>query len=335
MKILFAAGIYPPQIGGPAQYAYSLNQEFKKLGVDTYVLRYSSLLGLPFFIRGPLYFLKLLVYGLRSDVILGFDSLSVGLPSVLAGRLLGKKVILRLGGDFLWEQYIERTREKIPLSQFYKEARLLSRKEKVIFFITRFVLQKCDLVVFTNEWIKEIFVGGYDLKPGQLTVIENAFEALPVKSSYLRKNFIWAGRQIFLKNIDTLKAAFIKVKQADPSIELEIIENLPQEELMSKIKACYAIVYPSISEVSPNFVLEALAYGKPGVITKETGYKDLLRNVSVFVDPLSEEDLTQKILFLGEEKNYQKLLQGIQGFSYRHTYTEIAEEYIKLFKKLL
>ena len=47
MKILIATGIYPPDIGGPAQYAFNLEQEWKKLGHEVRVIKFSDVRYLP------------------------------------------------------------------------------------------------------------------------------------------------------------------------------------------------------------------------------------------------------------------------------------------------
>ena len=53
-------------------------------------------------------------------------------PTMLACRLMGKKYIIRTGGDLLWEWYVERTGEAILLRDFYSRPRALSLKEKAI-----------------------------------------------------------------------------------------------------------------------------------------------------------------------------------------------------------
>ena len=42
LKILIATGIYPPDIGGPATYAYNLSRELTRLGHEVNVLTYSD-----------------------------------------------------------------------------------------------------------------------------------------------------------------------------------------------------------------------------------------------------------------------------------------------------
>ncbi len=56
------------------------------------------------FLFDTLYFLKVLKRGLGVDVIYAQDPVSVGLPSVLAAQILNKKFLLKIVGDYAWEQ---------------------------------------------------------------------------------------------------------------------------------------------------------------------------------------------------------------------------------------
>ena len=120
MKILITTPLYPPDIGGPAQYAFNLEQEFQKLGHKVRVIKFSDVKHWPSGIRHFLYFFKLLPAMFWADWCLILDTFSVGLPAVVAGRLLGKKTIIRTGGDFLWENYVERTGKLVLLRNFYQ-----------------------------------------------------------------------------------------------------------------------------------------------------------------------------------------------------------------------
>ncbi len=51
MKILICTGIYPPDIGGPAQYADNLKDEFLKQGNAVKILTYKLEKKLPIGIR--------------------------------------------------------------------------------------------------------------------------------------------------------------------------------------------------------------------------------------------------------------------------------------------
>ncbi len=105
MKILIATGIYPPDVGGPATYSKLLKDELPKHGIDVQVLSFGQVRYLPKILRHLTYFIKTLKKGREVDVIYALDPVSVGLPSILASKILGKRFILKMVGDYAWEQY--------------------------------------------------------------------------------------------------------------------------------------------------------------------------------------------------------------------------------------
>jgi len=155
MKILISTGIYPPKIGGPAQYAKNLKEAFEKRGNIVSVQTYGVEEKLPTGLRHLFFFFKVIPDVLKSDEVFILDTFSVGLPTVLVCRIFGKKRIIRTGGDFLWEQYVERTGKKVLLSNFYDtEKTNFSRKEKISQKISLLSLQ-CQLIrynfIYANE----------------------------------------------------------------------------------------------------------------------------------------------------------------------------------------
>ena len=98
-KILIATGIYPPDMGGPATYSKLLADELPKRGIEVRVLTFGAVRHLPKVIRHLAYFFKTLSQGREVDIIYAQDPVSVGLPALWAARLLGKRFLLRLGGD--------------------------------------------------------------------------------------------------------------------------------------------------------------------------------------------------------------------------------------------
>src|SRR5690348_11398603 len=119
MRILIATGIYPPEIGGPAEYAKNLKDAWNSQGHQVTVKVFSRFKFLPTGLRHLAYFLYIVPAVIRADFILSLDTFSAGLPAVLAARLFGKQIIVRTGGDFLWEFYVERTGELVLLKDFY------------------------------------------------------------------------------------------------------------------------------------------------------------------------------------------------------------------------
>ncbi len=115
MRILIATGIYPPAIGGPAQYAKGLEDALREQGHTVIVKAYGKREhGLPIGIRHIYFALRCLWSFLRANKIIVLDTFSVALPIAMLHFVFRKKFIIRTGGDFLWENYVERTKKKFP-----------------------------------------------------------------------------------------------------------------------------------------------------------------------------------------------------------------------------
>jgi glycosyltransferase involved in cell wall biosynthesis len=332
---LIATGIYPPDIGGPATYAKGLYGALSLHNPRTHVFTYGIEKKMPTGVRHFVTFLKFMVAMPFVDAVIALDTFSVGFPAVLAAVILRKKVIVRIGGDFLWEQYINRTQEEVLLSEFYQKSRALTFKEKLIFWCTGFVLRNATGIVFSTDWQKNIMVGAYGVSPEKkiICIENNIGEKLPTHEP-VRKNFLWAGRPIFLKNIDRLREAFEKARKVHPDLELDILEATPHGELLNRISQAYAVVLPSLSEVSPNLILEAIQCGKPFVMTRESGYTDRFKEFGLFFDPRSSDDIAQKIVELADDGEYKKRILAIHSFNGVHTYKQIADEFISFYKSL-
>lgn len=334
MKILIATGIYPPDIGGPAYYAQELKRTMEKLGNEVYVAHYQIEKKLPILVRHVVFLVRTLLLLRGVECIIALDTLSTGVPAVLAARITGKKVIVRVGGDFLWESYVERTGKKILFSEFYRSQRQLSFKEKIIFQLTKYLLQNASAIAFSTEWQRDIFADGYGLDKHKAFIVENFYGERNKGIAPSEKNFLWAGRRITLKNIDILEDAFKRAKKKKDDIKLELFMNIPHHELMEKIKRCYAIIVPSVSDISPNLVLEGIMYGKPFVLTRYTGLREKLSDVGLFVDPLDPTDISEKILLLSRDDIYQKYVKNISQFNFLHSYDDIAGELINIYKTI-
>jgi len=334
MKILIATGIYPPDIGGPAYYAEGLHKAFSSMGHKAVVASYGKERGLPTGLRHLFYFFRICRNIIGADLLIVLDTYSAAMPAMAASKIFRKKTIVRTGGDFLWENYVERTKDKIFLSDFYRADRKFNLKEKVIFYLTNLILRSADAVVFSTLWQAGIFEKAYSLPEEKIFLIENRFGERKTGEIPAQKNFLWAGRQIALKNVGTLKRAFSLAKKENKSLKLDLKTNLPREELLLLIKKCYAVILPSYSEVSPNFILDAVAFGKPFILTKDCGYAGKLKGLGLFVDPFNAEDIKEKILLLAEPENYQGCAERAASFGQTHSYEEIASEFLSLAKNI-
>src|SRR3989344_256164 len=176
MKIVIATGIYPPEIGGPAQYAKNLKIEFEALKHEVKVLTFRLENKLPTGIRHFWFFLRCLIFFPMADFIIALDTFSASWPAVLAAKILGKKIIIRTGGDFLWEWYVERTGDMVLLKDFYT-TRLskLNLKERSTLRLLLVMFRWADITIFSTAWQRDLFAQPYRLDSKKCVIVENYY----------------------------------------------------------------------------------------------------------------------------------------------------------------
>ncbi len=332
LKILICTGIYPPAVGGPAQYAKELENELKRRGNEVDVLAYGFEYKLPTLARHLWFFWRVLLQAYKVDFILVLDTFSVGWPSTAAAMILGKKIIVRTGGDFLWESYVERTEELVLFRDFYNLPRQnLSWKEKKIFRLTKWVLQNVNAVIFSTEWQRKIFEGAYELNPNKNFIVENFYGEKIFSGPKQNRDFVGGTRPLRWKNVQMLRSAFLLAKEADPTIALDV-ENAPYEQFLEKIRTSYAVILVSLGDISPNMILDAIRTNTPFILTKENGIYERVKDIGLFVDPKDKNDIKEKILYLADRTNYKFVAERIEAFNFTHTWAQMCDEILAVAK---
>jgi glycosyltransferase involved in cell wall biosynthesis len=330
MRILIATGIYPPEIGGPAYYAKNLAEALRKRGHTVDIGTFGALKMLPIGLRHAALFLRFLPQVAKADHVIALDTFSAALPAYFAAKLFRKKLIVRTGGDFLWEQYVERTGDLLPLPFFYEKHKPFSRREHLYHFVTKFIVCH-SVVIFSSRFQKDIWVSHYKADPNS-PIIENAISERLESVAPERKNFVMYGRDIKLRNKKKLAVAYQNAKKIVPEITLET-GQLPQGELMEKIRRAYVVILPSVSEITPNLILDALRCGKPFILSKYSEYATLYKEFGLFVDPLDANDISEKILMMCDDSTYAGFVERIKQNPLMRTYDDLADDFIRIVQK--
>lgn len=363
MKILLATPIYPPEIGGPAIYIQKLKVRLENRGIETEVVSYQEFKKYPQPLRFFLYFFNLFKKSKDSKIIYAFNLISSGFPTYLACQILNKKFIVRLGGDFLWERAVEEGRTKKPLREYYQQPK--SFKEKFWIWIIKKILKGADKIIFTSNLQKEIYKKYFGIREEKTIVIQNPFPEIQdlniLDLEHRTSNFelLYAGRLVKLKNLDILVEVFERViKRTNKPLILKIIgegpelsnlklqianlklgdkvivqKPIPHEDLLKEIQKSYLCVLPSLTEISPNFALECIKLEKPILLTRETGIYEDFKDYLIFIDPKSEKDIEEKIIYLLDEKNYQNYIEKIKAIPTSYSWKDVIEKHITLFKE--
>jgi len=343
MRILIASGIYPPDIGGPAQYARNLYETWKKQGHDVKVAAYRWERIAPLGLRHLLYFTKIIRKGWNADLILVLDTWSAAVPTMYACKLIGKKYVVRTGGDFLWEEYVERTGKMTLFRDFYtteidRNQSKLTFKEKLIYKLGGASLRNAGAVIFSTVWQKDIFEKAYDLDPRKSSLVENFCR--PHDSASMsepeNRSFVAGTRALKWKNIELLKEAFADARveaarRGLPDIELDCGKAV-YDSFVEKIRRSYAVILASIGDISPNMIYDAIGTGTPFVVTKEIGIVERVKDAAVFVDPLNKKDIVDKIVWMADPANRKAQAEKVRKISFTHSWDEIANEIVAVWK---
>ena len=340
MKILIASGIYPPDIGGPAQYARNLYETWKVEGHDVKVAAYRWERAFPPLVRHILYLIKIWRKGWNADLILVLDTWSAAVPTMLACKLMHKKYIIRTGGDFLWESYVERTGDMVLFRDFYTtHMGKLTRKEKLVFKWGGAALRQAAGIIFSTEWQKGIFEKAYGLDPKRHYIVENF---CGVREPFIQpenRMFVAGTRHLKWKNVDLLKQAFeearIEVKRHGwADIELDCGKAV-YDSFVEKIRRSYAVILASIGDISPNMIFDAVRCGTPFIVTKETGVTHRIKDAGLFVDPLNTQDIVDKIVWMSDPANRAIQAKKVQAIGFVHTWSDIGKEIVAVWKKVV
>ncbi|MEK6852939.1 MAG: hypothetical protein AABX59_03605, partial [Nanoarchaeota archaeon] len=96
----------------------------------------------------------------------------------------------------------------------------------------------------------------------------------------------------------------------------------------------YAVILVSLGDISPNIILDSIRYNKPFIVTEENGLMDRIRDVAIIVNPKDPKDIKDKVIWLCNKDNYDNQIKKIKNFNFTHTWTEIADEIIDIWKKI-
>ena len=327
MKVLIATGIFPPESGGPATYSKTLLDMLPQHGIEVTVLPFRSARKWPKGIRHVVYFFSVLRESFSHDVVYAQDPVSVGLPSALATFISRKPLILKIVGDYAWEQATARFKYTDTIEQFQKAE--LPFIIGTLRSIERWVASRAVRIVVPSKYLARI-VSQWDVPKKKITVIYNGIEteAVGLKQvirgllRFRGKLLVTVGRLVPWKGIDVLIRVHKKLLQTQKDLKLLIIGSGPEQARLEQLthdlelddniiftgrleksvvlrymKAGDVFVLNTHYEGFSHLLLEAMAVGIPIVTTKVGGNPELIEdNVQGYlVKPDDEKTLAHRI----------------------------------------
>lgn len=272
-NILITTGIFPPDIGGPATYSKFLLEELPKYDFNVKVLSFGEVRHLPKIIRHFVYFLKILKRAKNTDIIFAQDPVSVGLPSVIASKIMRKKFLLKVVGDYAWEQMQIQNAKSADrgLSSAKRPARrrfgvggraVEAKPRSYNKFITpdefqnkkfdfktnirkkieRWTAKRAQRIIVPSNYLKKI-VSMWGVKEKNISVVYNGFkfnkdagnkETIRKLLQFEGKLIISIGRLVRWKGFDTLIEIFPSIKNKFKIVKLIIVGSGPDKKYLQK-----------------------------------------------------------------------------------------------------
>lgn len=365
MRILVATGIYPPQIGGPATYSKLLYDELPKRGLQVDIVNFGDFISKPKIIRHILFFIELLKKGQNVDVVYAQDPVSVGLPALIASQILQKKFVLKIVGDYAWEQGVQRFGVEDALDLFSTKYQKCSPQVRTLKKVQKYVADGAHAIVTPSSYLKGI-ISNWGVKADKIRVIYNGFHSQDFKWTKinLRKKYnlhgtilISVGRLVPWKGFSALIDVLVLVKKEIPDATLFIagdgplrdelaryvsskglddsvvfLGRLDQHVLFEYIKASDIFVLNTQYEGFSHQILETMSLGTPIITTRVGGNSEIIENdhTGVLVSYNDVEALKEQVFRLLRNPSLcqslvRKAREKVKGFTDERMIDEFAQ----------
>ena len=315
MKLLIATGLYPPEIGGPATYAKLFEEQLPRHGIEVSVLPFRIVRPLPPIIRHIVYAAKVAWLAREVDLILVQDTVSTGFPAAIASMLLRKPFVLRVPGDYAWEQGVQRFGVKEDLDEFQKHS--YGPAVSILRAIQRFVVRRACRVIAPSQYLSRTVSGWISSK--KVDVIYNGVEISSEAHRAPQENLIISsGRLVSWKGFSELidivtkhrpwrlvifgsgpqkKMLTDEIQKADAADRIEVREQVPHEELQRRFAAASVFVLNSRYEGLSHTLVEAMVVGMPVIATNVGGNPEVIQDgVNGILVNVGDKDALEKAL---------------------------------------
>lgn len=309
MKIVLATGLYPAEIGGPATYAGMLEAELPKQEIAVSTVPYGWVRRYPKIIRYVAYAWKLWKAARKADAIYALDPVRVGLVTAWVAKLTGKPLLVRLTGDYAWEQGRVRFGIKETLDAYTKNPGTASWRVRLLAAIQLAVVRQSTFVIVSSYYLQSI-VTQWGIDKAKIKVVYGALYPLEVNSArdtlraqldYTYPTLVSAARLVPWKGFRVLIEVVNSLKQRYPDITLVIIGEgeerrklesqvmksglqehvrftgrLAKDTLGVTLKAADVFVLNTAYEGLSHQLIEVMDLGVPIVTTRSGGNPELI-----------------------------------------------------------
>ncbi|MCK5267153.1 MAG: glycosyltransferase [Spirochaetes bacterium] len=277
----------------------------------------------------------------KYDLVIAKGPREIGMAGIYGAKLARIPSIYNHSLDWFYFPLLKKLCFKNAVINFYRRTILLYRH-----FFTLYLFKTADKVSTASDNSKKTLACRLNIKEKEITVMPNTFttnkellDVLPITMG-IKNNIIYIGRIDRNKNLNLLLAS-VKLLLEDglsdvklfvvgdgPELgncknlvkDLAIVDNVEflgylQNRVICKyIRKALVLVLPSLTEVFPKVLIEAMTAARPVIASDVGGIKEIVENnVNGFLlDPYDEKKLASRIKELINNKESAKRM-GLLG----------------------
>ena len=372
MNILITAGIFPPDIGGPASFVPKISNFLIENGHNVKiiclaevennhtednldVIRIKRSNSLP--IRWVKTIYQIVKNGKKSDLI--FVN-GLGMESTIANLILKKQLIRKIVGDPVWERAYnqKKTTESFDEFQDNKHSFLIEVQK----LLRNWSINSAETVITPSNHLKS-FVSGLGFS-NKVLKINNGVDITDIKRANESKvdiNLIIISRLVVQKNINIVIEAmkmlenknlklsiigeggeFSKLESAIHDLNLQnrvqLLGKIDNNKISQFLLTADIFIQASDYEGLPHSVLEAINYEVPILSTEAGGCKDLLNDGErgfIIPMPPDKKVIAENISFIIKNKaEATKRADEAKAFiNKKYNFLVQANQYMKIFQQ--
>jgi len=324
MRVLITSPVFPPDLGGPAVYVPSLGRYLVERGHDVGVVAFCSdpnPTGFPFPVRAvtrgplPIRYLKAFfaVWSEARHYDVVYVNEHLAFLHVLAGRLAGKPVVIRIMVDGIWE--ISHRKGWIDGDDIVTfETKDYGFKVKASRWLQKVWWGWCSRIISCSDFLRRIPIDRYGVPESKLKLIYNAYhgpkaESIRETQAEAREKFglkadrryvlticrlmVWKGVDGIIRALKELPEDVQLLVAGDGDMQAEwtqlaadlglaervtFLGNIPHSDIPLMIRAVDLFVLNSEYEGLSHTLLEVIHLGTPIVCTGVCGNPELVEH---------------------------------------------------------
>lgn len=299
MRIVIATPLYPPDIGGPATYAHLLASGLPQRGISVEVVKFAEVRHLPKVVRHIAYARLVYKAARAADTVLALDPVSTGLPALIAARFARRPFLVKVVGDYAWEQGRQRFGVTDMLDTFVERNRV-PLAVAALRAVETFVTKSATRVIVPSHYLAGI-VRCWGVNMKKVLVIPNSIEIaelgeVPAAVAALRRPLVvsvgrlvpWKRMEGVIDAVAATDAALAIVGEGPLVKDLQrqaaerlgaravLTGALSHRDTLATIASADVFILNSTYEGLSHLLIEALAVGVPIIATDAGGNPEVI-----------------------------------------------------------